>query len=43
VALWFKSIGAESMFFWYVTAMCGIALIASSACGEEDGGKRPPR
>ena len=29
VALWFKSIGAESMFFWYVTAMCGIALIAS--------------
>jgi MHS family alpha-ketoglutarate permease-like MFS transporter len=29
VALWFKSIGAESMFFWYVTVMCGIALIAA--------------
>jgi MHS family alpha-ketoglutarate permease-like MFS transporter len=29
VALWFKSIGAESMFFWYVTVMCGVALIAA--------------
>jgi MHS family alpha-ketoglutarate permease-like MFS transporter len=29
VALWFKSIGAESVFFWYVTVMCGIALIAA--------------
>lgn len=29
VALWFKSIGLESTFFWYVTAMCGIALIAA--------------
>ena len=29
VALWFKSIGAESMFFWYVSVMCGIALIAA--------------
>ena len=29
VALWFKSIGAESAFFWYVTVMCGIALIAA--------------
>jgi MHS family alpha-ketoglutarate permease-like MFS transporter len=29
VALWFKSIGSESAFFWYVTAMCGIALIAA--------------
>jgi MHS family alpha-ketoglutarate permease-like MFS transporter len=29
VALWFKSIGLESSFFWYVTAMCGIALIAA--------------
>ena len=29
VALWLKSVGAESMFFWYVTAMCGIALIAA--------------
>jgi MFS transporter, MHS family, alpha-ketoglutarate permease len=29
VALWLKSIGFESMFFWYVTAMCGIALVAA--------------
>jgi MHS family alpha-ketoglutarate permease-like MFS transporter len=29
VALWFKSIGSESAFFWYVTAMVGIALIAA--------------
>jgi MHS family alpha-ketoglutarate permease-like MFS transporter len=29
VALWFKSIGSEATFFWYVTAMCGIALIAA--------------
>jgi MHS family alpha-ketoglutarate permease-like MFS transporter len=29
VALWFKSIGMESTFFWYVTVMCGIALIAA--------------
>ena len=29
VALWFKSIGAESAFFWYGTVMCGIALIAA--------------
>jgi len=29
VALWFKSIGVESAFFWYVTVMCGIALIAA--------------
>ena len=29
VALWLKSIGVESSFFWYVTAMCGIALIAA--------------
>ena len=29
VALWFKSIGSEPAFFWYVTAMCGIALIAA--------------
>lgn len=29
VALWFKSIGSESTFFWYVTVMCGIALIAA--------------
>jgi MHS family alpha-ketoglutarate permease-like MFS transporter len=29
VALWFKSIGYESIFFWYVTVMCGIALVAA--------------
>jgi len=29
VALWFKSIGIESTFFWYVTLMCGIALVAA--------------
>jgi MHS family alpha-ketoglutarate permease-like MFS transporter len=29
VALWLKSIGIESVFFWYVTAMCSIALIAA--------------
>lgn len=31
VALWFKSVGSETMFFWYVSAMCGIALIAALA------------
>jgi metabolite-proton symporter len=31
LALWFKSIGHETLFFWYVTAMCGIALIAALA------------
>ncbi|HEX4585600.1 MAG TPA: MFS family transporter [Burkholderiaceae bacterium] len=29
VALWFKKIGYESSFFWYVTALCGVALAAS--------------
>src|SRR5438552_265373 len=29
VALWLKSIGYESTFFWYVTVMCGIALVAA--------------
>jgi MFS transporter, MHS family, alpha-ketoglutarate permease len=29
VALWFKSIGTESIFFWYVTIMCAIALVAA--------------
>src|SRR5208283_4250907 len=29
VALWFKSHELESAFFWYVTVMCGIALIAA--------------
>jgi MHS family alpha-ketoglutarate permease-like MFS transporter len=25
VALWLKSVGNESMFYWYVTALCAIA------------------
>jgi MFS transporter, MHS family, alpha-ketoglutarate permease len=29
VALWFKKIGFESTFFWYVTALCGVALVAA--------------
>jgi MHS family alpha-ketoglutarate permease-like MFS transporter len=29
VALQFKSLGIESLFFWYVTLMCGIALVAA--------------
>ncbi len=29
VALWFKSTGREEWFFWYVTALCAIAFIAS--------------
>ena len=29
VALWLKSIGIETAFFWYVTAMCAIAGIVS--------------
>ncbi|MBW8836796.1 MAG: MFS transporter, partial [Burkholderia sp.] len=28
VALWFKSVGHETAFFWYVVGMAGIALIA---------------
>ena len=31
VALWFKSIGSESNFFWYVSVMCAVALFASWA------------
>jgi MHS family alpha-ketoglutarate permease-like MFS transporter len=26
VALWFKSVGHEAAFFWYVTAFCALAL-----------------
>ncbi len=46
VALWFKKIGVESTFFWYVTAMGVVALIAAFAMpdarrqghlGEEEG------
>jgi MHS family alpha-ketoglutarate permease-like MFS transporter len=29
VALWFKSVGREEWFFWYVTALCAVALIAA--------------
>ena len=29
VALWLKSVGSESMFFWYATLMCGVALVAA--------------
>ncbi len=29
VALWFKSIGSESTFYWYVTALCAVSLIVS--------------
>jgi MHS family alpha-ketoglutarate permease-like MFS transporter len=29
VALWFKSNGSESTFFWYVTVMGALALIAA--------------
>jgi MHS family alpha-ketoglutarate permease-like MFS transporter len=31
VALWFKSAGTESIFFWYVTLLAAVALIASWA------------
>ena len=29
VALWLKSIGLESSFYWYVTALCAVSLIVS--------------
>jgi MHS family alpha-ketoglutarate permease-like MFS transporter len=29
VALWFKSIGHETVFFWYVTVMCAISLVSA--------------
>lgn len=29
VALWFKSVGTESTFYWYVTAICAVALVVS--------------
>jgi MHS family alpha-ketoglutarate permease-like MFS transporter len=34
VALWFKSAGNESTFFWYVTAFCVVALVAAVAMPE---------
>jgi MHS family alpha-ketoglutarate permease-like MFS transporter len=29
VALWFKSAGRESTFFWYVAVMCAVSLVAA--------------
>ncbi|KWE68021.1 alpha-ketoglutarate permease [Burkholderia ubonensis] len=29
VALWFKSIGSEETFYWYVTVLCAVSLIVS--------------
>ena len=29
VGLWFKSVGQESLFPWYVTGLCAVALVAS--------------
>ena len=29
VALWFKQAGAESTFYWYVTALCAVSLIVT--------------
>jgi MHS family alpha-ketoglutarate permease-like MFS transporter len=29
VALWFKSVGQEAAFFWYVTIICGVALLVA--------------
>ena len=34
VALWLKSAGHEASFFWYVTILCGIALIAAISMPE---------
>ena len=34
VALWFKQAGVETYFYWYVTALCGVALIAALAMPE---------
>jgi MHS family alpha-ketoglutarate permease-like MFS transporter len=34
VALWFKQAGHESDFYWYVTGMCAIALVAAIAMPE---------
>ncbi|MFT0173803.1 MFS family transporter [Paraburkholderia mimosarum] len=37
VALWFKSVGSETTFYWYVTALCAVALVVS--CRMRDPGK----
>jgi len=29
VALWLKSIGSESIFYWYVTALCALGLVVT--------------
>jgi MHS family alpha-ketoglutarate permease-like MFS transporter len=29
VALWLKSVGSESTFYWYVTVLCAIAAVVS--------------
>ncbi len=29
VALWFKSVGSESSFYWYVTVLCAISLLVA--------------
>ncbi len=29
VALWFKSVGREESFFWYVTILCAVALLVA--------------
>lgn len=29
VALWFKSIGSEETFYWYVTVLCAVSLLVS--------------
>jgi len=34
VALWFKQAGHEPWFYWYVTGMCVIALIAAISMPE---------
>ncbi|MDB5797718.1 MAG: transporter, family, alpha-ketoglutarate permease [Paucimonas sp.] len=34
IALWLKSVGMETRFYWYVSAMCVVALLASIAMRE---------
>ena len=36
VALQLKTVGMESSFYWYVTAMCAIALAVSYQMNEPD-------
>ena len=37
VALWLKSIGAETNFYWYVSAICAVGLLVS--LGMRDSGR----